>query len=178
MRFKNFKIGKSKEKPEEDAVQADDTVATQEAETEEQLNNKADDLEKTAQPSEEISGTPDDSEKDEDAPPQPHGPLSELSVEPEDNLKYDDTDTSAPVEDAGEEVKMVEADAAATAPAEAEKETKQEDESDSLSNLFTDDEDEVNPLASLINALPDVTVQELIDDLHEINEIIREWQRG
>lgn len=178
MRFKSFKIGKSKEKPEEDAVEAGDTAAPQEAETEEQLNNKADDLEKTAQLSEGTSDAANDSEEDKDAPPQPHGPLSELSVEPEDDLTYDDTDVGAPAEDTGEAAKVVEVGAAAAPPAEAEKETKQEDESDSLSNLFSNDEEEVNPLASLINALPDVTAQELIDDLHEINEIIREWQRG
>ena len=49
---------------------------------------------------------------------------------------------------------------------------------DSLGNLFSSQEEEVNPLANLINSLPDVTVQELVDDLNEIRGIINEWQKG
>jgi hypothetical protein len=49
---------------------------------------------------------------------------------------------------------------------------------DSLGNLFSSQEEEVNPLANLINSLPDVSVQELIDDLGEIKGIIKEWQKG
>jgi hypothetical protein len=48
---------------------------------------------------------------------------------------------------------------------------------DSLSNLFNQDEEEENPLAALINSLPDVSAQELLDDLQEIKDIIRDGQR-
>ncbi len=47
---------------------------------------------------------------------------------------------------------------------------------DSLGSLFNQNEEETNPLANLINSLPDVTVGELIDDLNEIKRIIKEWQ--
>ena len=57
---------------------------------------------------------------------------------------------------------------------EVEKEPKQEDDSDSFNNLFSEEEEEVNPLANLISSLPDVTAQELIDDLQELKEIMRE----
>jgi hypothetical protein len=60
-------------------------------------------------------------------------------------------------------------------PAEEKKEEKLE-ASDSLNNLFSSEEEEENPLASLINSLPDVTVQELLDDLAEIHRIINEWK--
>ena len=75
----------------------------------------------------------------------------------------------------------------ATAPAEAatvkeltkeeggkEGKKQEEPEVDSLNNLFSQDEEEENLLANLINSLPEVTAQELLDDLQEINEIIRE----
>ena len=57
---------------------------------------------------------------------------------------------------------------------EVGKEPKQEDDNDSFNNLFSEEEEEVNPLANLINSLPDVTAQELFDDLQELKEIMRE----
>ena len=67
----------------------------------------------------------------------------------------------------------------AAAPAAPEKEDKKEDnkeDADSLNKLFSTQEDEENPLASLINSLPDVSVRELMDDLAEIQRIIKEWR--
>ena len=49
---------------------------------------------------------------------------------------------------------------------------------DSFNNLFSDDEEEVNPLANLINNLPEVSAQELINEIEELKEIIKERQRG
>lgn len=57
---------------------------------------------------------------------------------------------------------------------EVETEPEKEDDSNSFNNLFSSEEEEVNPLANLINSLPDVTVHELLDDLQEINEIMQE----
>lgn len=189
MRFKGFKIGKigkSKEKPEEDTVEAGDTTAAQ--------MTKAEDLKETAQQAEGISDASNKSEEAGEATPQPHGPLGELTVEPEDELLDLDAkaDTISSSEEADEEVKVVEVgtEAAATAEevkvveagteaaatAKAGTEPKQEGEGDALTNLFSDDDEEVNPLANLINTLPEVTLQELLDDLQEINEIIREGQ--
>jgi hypothetical protein len=64
---------------------------------------------------------------------------------------------------------------AGAAPAEEKKKDKP-DESDSLTNLFSQEEEEENPLQSLIDSLPDVSVRELLDDLAEINRIINEWK--
>ena len=57
-------------------------------------------------------------------------------------------------------------------------EPKKEEESDSLSDLFSDDEEEENPLASLITSLPDVTATELLEDMKEVQVLLREWQQG
>jgi hypothetical protein len=65
--------------------------------------------------------------------------------------------------------------AGAAPPAEEKKEDKSDD-SMSLNNLFSQEDEEDNPLDSLINSLPDVSVQELMDDLAEIHRIIKEWR--
>jgi len=173
-----FKIGKSKEKPDSDTAEVSDTLTTLIAGLEEQVDNKTQELEATEQELEELSDTAKDSEADKDAPPQPHGPLSELSVEPGDELIDEETDIGTLLGEADEQVQAVEAEAGATAPAEAEKQPATEEESDSLDSLFSQEEEEANPLANLINSLPDVTAQELLDDLQEIKEIIREWQQN
>ena len=129
-----------------------------------------------------------------DIPVRPHGPASELAVAPEDKaspIPASEVET-API--AGEikiaEVSTVkiaapEATLNATAPGAAVsapviaielKKEEKKDEADSLNKLFATDEEEENPLASLINSLPDVTVQELMDDLNEIHKIIKEWK--
>jgi len=133
----------------------------------------------------------------ENTPPQPHGPLDELSVEPRDQLQEldEEVDTDAllgedheeiQVVEVGagagaaapaEELKVVEVTAEANAPAEEKNKPVKEEASDSLSNLFNDEDEEENPLANLINSVPDVTAQELLDDLEELQGIISEQQR-
>ena len=51
------------------------------------------------------------------------------------------------------------------------------DLSSSISNIFNNIDDEENPLANLIKVLPDVAATELLDDLKEINDIIKDWQK-
>jgi len=189
--LKSFKIGKSQEKPENDTAEADDMLTTQIADMEEQVNNKTKELEATEQELKELSDTAKVSEEDEDTPPKPHGPLDELTVTPEDELfdTGEETDVGALLGEADEGLKMVEVAAGAAAPAEAseepavaeagaEKEPANEKEDDLINSLFSQEDEDVNPLANLINSLPDVTAQELLDDLGEIKEIIREWERS
>ena len=59
-----------------------------------------------------------------------------------------------------------------------ESEPEKEGGSDSLSDLFSDDEEEENPLAGLITSLPDVTATELLEDMKEVQVLLREWQQG
>ena len=182
MRFKNFTIGKSKDKTE--TKEAENTTAGKIAEMEEKINGRTKNLEETAQQLQGLSG---ETTAEEDVDAKPHGPLSELTIEPEDKLAESDdfiaeVDTS---DEDGEEIKVVEVNADSVPPLEAEgeektetkKEAKPEDTADSLNNLFSDDEEEENPLANLINSLPDVTVEELMVDLNEIKGIINEWQQ-
>ncbi len=257
MRFKNFNISKSNNKPKEDKAESGDTTATQVGDIEEKINKKTKNLKKAAQQLKGLSDMSKDFEED-DMPPRPHGPLGELTVEPEDRLLdlEAEADISSLLEENDEEVTVIEVNtgvaipveaeelgdeatvtaeademsnkanatadidkasteaifeaeadeasgevatkaeaedssAEASAPVEAEKpsaeastqaeakkETKPADDNDSFNNLFSNEEEEVNPLANLINSLPDVTAQELFDDLKEIKEIILERQKG
>ena len=130
----------------------------------------------------------------------PHGPLGELEVAPDDNgedIEFDSVidvagtprevvkvvkmvegggPVAAPATGEEEKVKLADATARA-APAEAAAPAKPKGD-DSFNNLFSNEEEDENPLANLINALPDVTTKELLDDLKEIKEIIQEWQQS
>ena len=194
MRFKALKLGKNKEESEEELIETNETTVTQITEMEEQINNKTKDLEETTSKLQELSDTVNETDDDEEKP-KPHGPLSELSVEPEDKMMDIDMDINAdasPLEGTGDDINLVEVGSEPTAPAEPKAETATEpevstednpeisleDDDDSFNNLFSSDEEEVNPLANLISSLPDVTAQELADDLKEIKEIIQEWQKS
>jgi hypothetical protein len=188
MRFKNLKLGKTKEEPEEEIIEVEKTTAGQLTDMHEQISSKTRNLEKTTQQLQELSGALNGSDE-EGEKPRPHGPLKELSVEPEDKMMDIDIDTPADEElfdSSGEEIKVVEVSAEA-APAENAEQTepagenppepettedKEDSEDDSFNSLFSSEEEEVNPLASLISALPDVTAQELVDELQEIKDII------
>jgi len=182
MRIMNFKIGKSKKKTEKDAAEAEGTTTEQIVETEEKINGRTKDPEETAQELQGLSNEGDTPEKDGDASAVPHGPLDELTIEPEDKLaEVDDIETDAEaLEEGGEGIKVVEVSAGSDPPPpEGEKEVKVDDgDGDSINNLFSDDDEEENPLANLVKSMPDVTAEELIDDLNEIKGIIKEWQRS
>ena len=199
MKFKNFQIqlGKNKENPESDADETSDVMVNQIANLEEQVNGKTKELEETEQQLKELSDTVQEAE--EESPPQPHGPLGELTLEPED-IGAEEVDTSTLFEDDDQGAPVVEVIKAETpAPAneasvtevsateesvteesateEAASQTPPAAIDNSLSSLFSDDEEEEAPLATLIQAMPDVTPQELLDDLNEIHNILKYWQR-
>ena len=194
--LKSFTLGKSKEKPAKDDAELKDIDADRIAKMEKRIYGRTRDLEEKAQ---QIQGLVNKSDKNGDIPLGPHGPLGELTLEADEKSTDLDILTAASESDDSEEgeekVKLVEVNVvrvtppikasqvklaeAITVPAKSpakEKEIKLDDNNDSLGNLFSNDDEEVNPLANLINALPDVTAQELIDDLKEIKRIIKEWQ--
>ena len=59
-----------------------------------------------------------------------------------------------------------------------ESEPEKEEESDSISDLFSDEEEEENPLAGLITSMPDVAAKELLEEIKEVQVLLREWQEG
>jgi hypothetical protein len=165
MKFGGFKLGKTKEK---------ETIQ------EEAGTDAVDEL---------VPEIPLDAE-----PVRPHAPLQELALDSGGAEATGDTisaEEGANPEEESAAVKLVEvqpdpvvASAAppASAPAPAKKDAGAKeagglDLASSISNVFTDLEDEENPLANLIRVLPDVAATELIDDLKEINDIIKDWQK-
>jgi hypothetical protein len=179
MIFKGFKFGKNKDK-EKGKKSADDATSAQIAELEEHIKERTDDLAETEMKLKKLSGKISEIEEIDTSEARPHGPIGELSIAPEDSLSGVDTDEDE--EEAVIEVRKKPGDAN---PAEAQPEgkysasTKKPDkqlDAESLKALFTSEEEEENPLAALINSLPDVSVDELMDDLKEIKDIIKDWQ--
>jgi hypothetical protein len=206
MRFKPFKdltLGKSKDKPEtdQDKDEFKAIAANRIADMEKRIHTKTKDLEAMVQEIQGLVPKSDEKETKNGIPRGPHGPIGELTLEtdekPDDGISLvdisDDDESEEdgeeiklvevkaskliPMEKEEEEVKPVEASAVPEKPAKKEGEIKLDDSGDSFNNLFSDEEDEENPLANLIKSLPDVTARELIDDIAEIKGIIKEWQK-
>ncbi|MCJ7605678.1 MAG: hypothetical protein MUO19_06560 [Dehalococcoidales bacterium] len=201
MKFKSFKNISLKKKggdTEDDAVEIEGTTAEQIAEMEKKLNGRTKNLEETAELLNGLSGKAERENKEDEEPVGPHPPLGELSL---DDIGNDDADFELDTPVAGDPIQVVEmskgsALSGAVEPVKVEDineteaasgeetdetaaaEVNLESEDNSMNNLFDDEEEEENPLANLINFLPDVSVQELIDDIEEIKGIIKEWQKS
>jgi TolA-binding protein len=178
MFFKKLKFGKNKKK-EKQGTPADASAPTDIAGLEEQLKDRTEDLAQTEMKLKDLSGKISKLEEIEASELQPHGPIGELSTVPEDSLSGVDTDeeedTSAEPEKKPAKAKVAEAEPESK-PSTATKKPDKQLDAESLKALFTSEEEEENPLAGLINSLPDVSVDELMDDLKEIKDIIRDWQ--
>jgi hypothetical protein len=159
MRFKSFKgltLGRPKERTREDHAP---------------VSPAADEIEEIDRKIEELPEAVDEATG-------PHGPLGELSIEPEDETDDDVPEIIPPEPEAEsqEDIKIVDiTHGKETAPAATE--AGDMDLGSSLNSLFSNEEEEVNPLANLISSLPDYTTKEIIEDLNEIKTIIQEWQR-
>jgi hypothetical protein len=174
--FKNFSVGKLMDKNKKEHPDDEELAETIMPEIKNTAKTKTDEGVKNGGDSAEsvdsagiILGAPD-------IPIRPHGPAAELSLDPEDlendaGITLDELDNDSVT--LGEEVKINEVStekaAALKGPPAAEATTTEEakpeeieiktDDNDSLNNLFSDDEEEENPLASLIDSLPDVSVR-------------------
>lgn len=198
MRFKalkNFSIGKLKDKNRKDKPEDEELPNPQISKIKDKVEEETNDNAKAGENLQESPDAAGITLGAHDIPIRPHGPAAELSLEPEDPENDDGLTLDELENDSitlGEEVKISEVTAEKAAaskeppaaevatPTEIkpeENEVKPED-NDSLNNLFSDDEEEENPLANLITSLPDVSVRELMDDLEEIKRIIQEWKTG
>lgn len=181
MIFKGLKFGKLLDNIKEKKRSSDDTIKPI-AQLEEQLKDRTKNLKQTEQKLMNLSGKVDDIAEIEVNNIRPHGPIEELSIEPEDALNGVDSDEevedpNANLEEDEEEVKLVETSAESEPASPAENKTKSNYDSESLKALFANVDEEENPLASLINSLPEITIDELEEDLKEIKDIIRDWQQ-
>jgi hypothetical protein len=166
MKFNLFGSGKPKNKEKPPKSKA---AATQIAELEEQLNDWTDNLKETEQRLQKSSKKSVIITEEDDTSIQSHGPIQELSLEAENTVDEDESDEEL------EDVNLVEVPPDPTAPTDKEEPTNMS--ADSIQQLFANDEDEDNPLAKLILSLPEVTIDELEEDLKEIKDIIKDWQK-
>ncbi len=180
MLFKGLNFGKKKDK-EKGKPTADETAATHITELEEQLKDRTDGLVQTEKKLKRLSDKINGFNEVDIPPERPHGPIGELSIEPVDSLAGVDTDeqedATVRLEEEPEEVNLTEVEPEAQPSPTTEKKAKTNLDAESLKALFTSKVEEENPLASLINSLPDITIDELMDDLKEIKDIIRDWQK-
>jgi hypothetical protein len=201
MRFKMFKLSKTGKKSDEDKVPEKSFTLNEVAGMEKKINNKTKKLKKAEKKIKGLSNAAKKAEKEEEEIPGLHGPLIELTVEPTDDLV--DLDTEAELnnlmnvnKDSGndkeQDITVVEVgkkDPTATAGKTKKKnenkkshkikpENTPKNSNTDFNNLFSEQEEEVNPLANLISSLPEVSAQELINELEEIKEIIRERQQS
>jgi hypothetical protein len=202
MRFKSFKLNNSGEKSnkEKGKIPEESVKLPDVSGMEEKINIKTKELKNAEKQIKGLSDAAKRIEGEEDEIPGPHGPLIELTVDPGDDLV--DLDTEAELnnlmdvdednENEEQDIKVVEVGKKDTTEAAVKTKKKGQNEksdeikpenppknsNDDFNNLFSEQEDEVNPLANLINSLPEVSAQELINELEEIKEIIRERQQG
>jgi len=176
---------KAKEQPNAEAT-AGKKLASKIAILEEQVSGKAKELAQAEQQIKNLTLSTDGTAAT------PHGPLGELEIPVASAVG--DGGESAPVDApadpaAGFKTSAIKVgsgaasgaapSAATTPPAAAAAAPAPEAQKDGgFSSLFTSDDSEENPLAALINSLPDVSAQELMNDLGEIKDIIREWQHS
>ena len=198
-----FKIGKFGEKNEENG-QEEPLTAIEVADIEEKMSEKTQELRSAEKQLKGLAEPSTSAGDDEDEIPGPHGPLIELTLDPENDLDVEtdkelDILMNAKENEGGDdqEIKMVEVaskdvadavDKTADNPAEEsagnekpepdESDTPDEPESaagdsdDGFGSLFSQEEEEVNPLANLIKSVPDVSAQELLGELAEIKDLL------
>jgi len=193
MRFKISKFTKTHEIPEEEPVQDENATFTEVVGMEEKIINKTRELQDAAKQLKGLYDSAISTEEDEDDTPVLHGPLIELTVEPVENLVDLDAETEASrsIDTSEKEQKIIVVALSNKKPVKAtnkrKKEiknkqgeaTKQDDMpqrgNDESGNFFSAVEEEPNPLANLIKTLPEVSTQEILNELEEIKEII--WHR-
>jgi len=162
---------------DEDVAEAGAPVVNQVTSLEELVNKRTRDLEEAREQLKQLSDSTDGSEEKDEAE------VEELFTAP--NQPKGESSDQPKAEQAGEEEDTLpeKADAEPKAPeneqkSEPENEPGNEGEGDSLSDLFSQEEEEENPLAGLISTLPDVTAKELLDEVQEIKVMLSEWQQS
>jgi hypothetical protein len=176
MKFPFFNSGKGKDEGKNKISNAGKKQIT---ELDEQLNGWTDNLKQTEQRLKKLSGNVDDmagakatpKQEIEFTPVRPHGPIGELTIEPESD------DDEGDFTEELEVLKMTKAESEATPSQPIENIENSNLSEEAFKELFTNEEEDENPLANLIRTLPDVTINELEDDIKEVKKIIKDWQK-
>jgi hypothetical protein len=112
MKFGGFKLGKSNEPKEKETVALDGRPAIQIAELEEQLSSKTNNLKQAEAKIKNLSGKSKSVKDVDDILVKPHGPIGELTLEPEvdltDAAMIADEPIDGPLEIKTETIKLVE----------------------------------------------------------------------
>jgi hypothetical protein len=112
MKFGGFKLGKSSEPIEREKVALDGRPAIQIAELEGVLKNQTNNMKQTEAKLKNLSGKSKNGKDIDDIPARPHGPIGELTLEPEVDLSdvalIEEEEADGPSEITTETIKLVE----------------------------------------------------------------------
>jgi len=152
------------EQADEKADRDEDTLVNQVTDSEESANKETGELEAAGQQPDGLFETKDSKEEDDIEMRTKAVPVQELDLdtepepEPEEEPSGGDKNLNILLEATGTE--NVEPESAG--------------EADMLSDIFGDEDEAVNPLKGLIDSLPDVAAEELLEEMREIKTMMHE----
>jgi len=155
------------ERPGEGTAEAEETLVKQISGLEEMVSQRTRELEdakvQLSQLSTVVEGTDGTEEKAlvEELFTQPNQPAGESPVP---------TEEGAPAEEKEPDALLTETEE------KGEEKPGSEGESDMLSDIFSQEDEEENPLVGLISTLPDVAAAELLDEAKEVEKMMQGWQ--
>jgi len=155
------------EKPGEGTAESEETLVKQISGLEDMVNKRTRELEDAKVQLSQLStvaegtdGTKEEAQVDE-LFTQPNQPAGESSVPAEEEKPDGEKEPNALLTETEKK---------------GEEKSGSEGESDMLSDIFSQEDEEENPLAGLITTLPDVAAAELLDEAKEIEKMMQEWQ--
>jgi len=153
---------------ENDGAEEKDPLVAQITNLEELVNKRTKDLEEARQ---QLSGLHDTTKSFDGDDSKDESPVEELFTLPN-QVK----DEPSAVSEKEQPVELIDTASLMGETNVEEDEQEEKKENDAPLNFFSTDEDVENPLASLINSLPEVTTQELVAEAKQVTTMLREWQ--
>jgi len=155
------------ETPAEDSADGKDPLVTQITSLEELVSKRTRDLEEAKKQLSELheaTGIPDEEDDSDDLP------ISELFVQP--NQMKGEPPAAAAVEPP---VVLTDTEPLPEKATVAEGKPEDSAANEAMSGFFSSDEEEENPLTGLIDSLPEVTAEELVEEARQVTAMLREW---
>ena len=152
------------------ATEAQDPFVSQITNLEGLVNKRTRDLKEAQEQLEQLSGTAQGPSEDggevkaEKLFVRPNQPKEELVVQPEEKTAGGEKEPDNLLEEAGEKGE--------------EEEQGSDEQGDSMANLFSQEEEEENPLDALLSSLPVVTASELLAEAQELTEMMHVTQQN
>ncbi len=152
------------EQTDEKADRDEDTLVNQVTDSEESVDKETSELEAAGQQPDGLFETKDSKEEDDGEVRTKAVPVQELDLDTEPAVEPDEEPSGG-----DKNLNILLEKTADTENVEPESGA----ETDMLSNIFGEEDEEVNPLMGLINSLPDVTAEEILEDMQGIKTMMQ-----